>query len=105
MTNHLEHLKNKTLPRTCQGEELEYLSEIEQEQSSGKEVTIHIFEKEVHEPVEALGFLKLSANYTAKEAPTDSTVSTVGHDVCVKDQQTLNDYECMYPYYTVLNLT
>ena len=76
MTNHLEHLKNKTLPRTFQGEELEYLSEIKEEQnSSGKEATIHIFEKEVREPVEALGFLKLSANYTAKEAPTNATVS------------------------------
>ena len=74
MTNHLEHLKNKTLPRTFQGEELEYLSEIEEEQNSG-EATIHIFEKEVREPVEALGFLKLPANYTAKESPTNATVS------------------------------
>ena len=74
MTNHLEHLKNKTLPRTFQGLELEYLSEIEEEQSSG-EATIHIFEKEVREPVEALGFLKLPANYTAKESPTNATVS------------------------------
>ena len=84
MTNHLEHLKNKTLPRTFQGEELEYLSEIEEEQSSGKEATIHIFEKEVREPVEALGFLKLSANYTANKC---NCIRVDGADVCVKDRQ------------------
>ena len=74
MTNHLEHLKNKTLPRSFQGKELEFLSEIEKEEGN-EEATIHIFEQEVREPVEGLGFLKLPASYTSKDPPTDASVS------------------------------
>ena len=70
----LSHLKNETLPRSFLGKELEFLSEIEKEEGN-EEAPIHIFEQEVREPVEGLGFLKLPASYTSKDPPTDASVS------------------------------